>query len=345
MSSKLISICIPAHNGADCLAQALDSIVSQNCDDVEIVIRDDCSEDRTHQIALEYADRFAFIRVFRGERNLGMDGNFVQAALLGKGTYVWLMGQDDVFGPGAFDKFREIVRLHPDVDFVYFNFRSLGGDLTTEVVPRHLNVREDAFFTNSAEYFRVIDHAPSFLPAAVLRRAFWDKTPYEDFYATRYVQMGVWLRNFANGRTYVVADPRYVICRIPEQSWKYHGGQILFEIFSGYAEVCFRVFHGPGNSLTPEVYRKTMKQFVRNLPIYAIYFRSKGFRLTPAIDARMMFMFGGKPALYWLYVWPLVRLPRPVCLVLLKVYEFPWTRWMARVLRRFVSRVAASARV
>ena len=274
-----------------------------------------------------------------------MDGNFVQTALLGKGTYVWLMGQDDVIGPGAFDKFREIVRLHPDVDFVYFNFRSFGGDLTIAVVPPRLDIGDDAYFTSSADYFRVFDHAPSFLPAAVLRRAFWDNTPYEDFFATHYVQVGVWLRNFADGHTYVVADPRYVICRIPEESWKYHGGQMLFEIISGFAEVCFRVFHGPRNSLTPEVYHKTMTHFVRNLPIYAIYFRGKGFRLTPAIDARMKVMFGGKPVLYRLYVWPLMHLPRPVCLVLLKLHEFSGTRWLARGLRRLISRIAGTAQV
>jgi hypothetical protein len=195
------------------------------------------------------------------------------------------------------------------------------------------------------EFVKRFDHAPSFLPAAVLRRSFWDDTPYEDFFATHYVQMGVWLRNFANGRTYVVADPRYVICRIPEQSWKYHGGQMLFEIISGHAEVCFRVFHAPRNSLTAEVYNKTMTHFVRNLPIYAIYFRGKGFRLTPVIDARMKFMFGGKPALYWLYVWPLMHLPRPICLVLLKAHEFSGTRWLARGLRRLVSRIAGTAQV
>ena len=345
MTAPLISICIPTYNGEGTLAQALESILSQDCEGLEIVVRDDCSTDRTHDIALEYSSRFPFVRVNRGERNLGMDGNFVQTALLATGTYVWMMGQDDVFGNGAFDKFREIVRLYPDVDFVYFNFRSFGSDLTTEVVPPRLDISEDAYFTSSAEYFRVFDHAPSFLPAAVLRRSFWDNTPYEDFYGTHYVQMGIWLRNFANGRTYVVADPRFVFCRIPEDSWKYHGGQMLFEIISGHAEVCYRVFHGPGNSLTPEVYEETMTHFIRNLPIYAIYFRGKGFRLTRTINVRMRHMFSGKPALYWFYVWPLIRLPRPVCLALLKLHELPATRWLTRSVRRLISQMAGAARV
>lgn len=345
MSVPLISVCIPTYNGAATLAQALDSIVSQNCDELEVVIRDDCSTDQTHQIALDYARRFPFIRVVRGEYNLGMDGNFVQTALLAKGTYVWLMGQDDVFGPGAFDKFREILMSHPEVDFVYFNFRSFGGDLTQEVVPPRLDIGEDAYFTSSTDYFREFDHAPSFLPAAVLRRSFWDDTPYEDFYGTHYVQMGVWLRNFAEGRTYVVADPRFVICRIPEESWKYHGGQMLFEIISGHAEVCYRVFHGARNSITPDVYRKTISHFVKNLPIYAIYFRGKGFRLTPVINARMSHMFSERPVLYWLYVWPLMHLPRPACLLLLKLHEFSGTRWLTRGVRRTISRIAGATRI
>jgi hypothetical protein len=120
---------------------------------------------------------------------------------------------------------------------------------------------------------------------------------------------------------------------------------MLFEIISGHAEACYRVFHGPRNSLTPEVYRKTMTHFVRNLPIYAIYFRGKGFRLTPAINARMKHMFAGQPALYWLYVLPLIHLPRPVCLVLLKLHGFSGTRWLTRGVRRLISRVAGTAQV
>lgn len=71
-----VSIGIITYNHEHFLAECLDSVLAQTYPNFEITIADDCSKDRTHDIALEYArkhpDRIK--RVIRSEKNLGMAG-------------------------------------------------------------------------------------------------------------------------------------------------------------------------------------------------------------------------------------------------------------------------------
>lgn len=337
MPAPLLSICIPAYDGEATLAETLDSIVGQAFDGLEVVICDDASRDRTVALAERYAQRHPFIRVIRNRDNLGMDRNFARTIGHAVGTFAWWSGQDDVFAAGALDKFRDIVARHPDVDFVYFNYRFLSGDLSREVDPPRLQLREDRYLTSAEQYFQVLDHAPTFLAANVMRRARWEATPYEQFYDTHYVQMGVVLHNLIDARVYVVADPRYIGCRVPEDSWKRQGGRMLFETFSGTLEVYDTVFRSDRNPVPPSLYRRKMRDFLKMLPIRAVSLSELGLRRTALIERRMERLFGRQPLVYWLYVWPLLHLPGWVSALALRLHRSSLTRWIPRGLNKIVS--------
>jgi glycosyltransferase involved in cell wall biosynthesis len=333
-SRPLVSICIPTYNGNATLAETLDSIVTQAFDGLDIVICDDASGDDTPALAARYAERFPFIRVFHNDGNVGMDRNFARAVQHAAGTYVWFAGQDDIFEAGAFRKFLGVVQLHPDVDIVYFNYRFLSGDLSREVDPPRLQIREDVFVTSAKEYFSVLDHAPTFLAATVMRRTFWDSTAYERFFDTHYVQMGMVLQNLVSAHVYLVADPAYISCRIPEESWKRKGGQMLFETTSGTLEVYNTVFHSDQNPIPPELFQRKVRTFLDLLPWYTVTMAGLGFRRTPVIDRRMKRLFGRRPVLYWGYVWPLMHLPRWFTALVRRMYQSRLVRWMPRAVAR-----------
>jgi hypothetical protein len=67
------------------------------------------------------------------------------------------------------------------------------------------------------------------------------------------------------------------------------------------------------------LYRAKMREFARKLPSYVANFGERGFRVTPLIEARLRRLYGRWPLLYWLYVWPVLHLPRSVYATLLKV--------------------------
>ena len=100
MSIKL-SICIPTYNRAAFLGEALDSVIRQATDEVEIVVSDNASTDNTEALVREYQARFPRIRYHKNPENLGADRNFLKVVELGEGEYCWLLGSDDALAEGA----------------------------------------------------------------------------------------------------------------------------------------------------------------------------------------------------------------------------------------------------
>jgi len=103
MNKPLLSICIPTYNRAHYLKECLDSIVAQFNDsevrdNVEVVVSDNASLDKTRELAEEYCRKFNNIKYFRNNENIGFDLNVASVVEKASGEYCWYMGDDDVIG-------------------------------------------------------------------------------------------------------------------------------------------------------------------------------------------------------------------------------------------------------
>lgn len=97
MIKPLISIALCTFNGEEFLEEQLESLVNQTYQNLEIIIIDDLSTDRTLQILKGYADKFATIKLFQNEVNLGYIKNFEKAISLCTGEFIALADQDDIW--------------------------------------------------------------------------------------------------------------------------------------------------------------------------------------------------------------------------------------------------------
>lgn len=71
-----VSVGLPVYNGAQYLAEALDSLLDQSYADFELVIGDNGSADDTESICRDFAARDERIRYFRHPQNLGAARNY-----------------------------------------------------------------------------------------------------------------------------------------------------------------------------------------------------------------------------------------------------------------------------
>ena len=55
-----ISIVIPVYNGADFVAEAIDSALNQTYDNVEIIVVNDGSKDNTEEVVKRYGDKVRY---------------------------------------------------------------------------------------------------------------------------------------------------------------------------------------------------------------------------------------------------------------------------------------------
>jgi len=94
-SSPLVSIVVPAYNAERFLGNALASIRAQSHANLEIIVCDDASTDRTAAIAQSTGD--ARVRYLRNNRTLGGYGAMNRGIRESRGEYVSIYHADDVY--------------------------------------------------------------------------------------------------------------------------------------------------------------------------------------------------------------------------------------------------------
>src|SRR4051812_17831067 len=92
----LVSIGIPAYNGAAYLVEALESALAQSYAPIEVIVSDDGSTDDTGAICDQFAAADRRVRYLRARTNLGAVANFRRVLDEAKGTYFTWLAQDDV---------------------------------------------------------------------------------------------------------------------------------------------------------------------------------------------------------------------------------------------------------
>lgn len=91
----LVSIGVPIYNEEKHLAEALDSVLAQDYENIEIMISDNASTDSTPQICAEYVAKDPRIRYYRNDTNVGSFENFNRLLDFARGEFfMWASGHD-----------------------------------------------------------------------------------------------------------------------------------------------------------------------------------------------------------------------------------------------------------
>jgi len=97
VQNPLVSVLMITYNHADYLAQAIEGVVSQQCDfPYELIIGEDASTDDTRKIALQYQRRYPeIIRVIYSAENVGAKANSNRILARAGGEYIAYCEGDD----------------------------------------------------------------------------------------------------------------------------------------------------------------------------------------------------------------------------------------------------------
>jgi len=189
-STVLISICIPHYNRVQHLLVVLDSIVSQDYSDIEVIISDDCSVDDSSKVIPEYIVgsvpqsriRFTYIRQLK---NLGYDGNLRAALAAAQGEYLFILGNDDALAkPTTITRLATIVRELGLPDIAFTNFHTYGRE--NEVARRAADTRLFGAGPNvAARNYRSF----SFVGGVVIKRSAFELHDTDGYNGSIYIQI------------------------------------------------------------------------------------------------------------------------------------------------------------
>ncbi len=98
--NEIVSVITPVYNVEKVIGRTIESVLSQEYTELEIVLVDDCSKDNSAAVILEYKDRHPNIVYYRQERNGGAAVARNMALKLAKGRYVAFLDSDDMWCEG-----------------------------------------------------------------------------------------------------------------------------------------------------------------------------------------------------------------------------------------------------
>lgn len=97
MTQDLITIAITCYNAQDSIARAIDSALSQDWPNKEIIVFDDCSSDNSKKIIQSYAEKG--VRYLTQDQNIGPGGARANLVNNANGEFVAFFDDDDISAP------------------------------------------------------------------------------------------------------------------------------------------------------------------------------------------------------------------------------------------------------
>lgn len=114
MPKQLVTVGIPTYNRLNALQRAVDSALSQDCGDLEVLIVDNASTDGTEEYCRALTEREPAVRYIRSPVNRGPTANFNTALRSAQGEYFLFLSDDDWLGRSYVSRCLAWLRAHPD---------------------------------------------------------------------------------------------------------------------------------------------------------------------------------------------------------------------------------------
>lgn len=109
-----VTIGIPVYNGERYLEEAIRSALGQTDGDLELVISDNASTDRTAEICRDYALQDGRVRYFRNTSNLGAAPNYNIVFSHARGRFFKWLAHDDLITPTFVEKVTRVLETRPE---------------------------------------------------------------------------------------------------------------------------------------------------------------------------------------------------------------------------------------
>ncbi len=126
--SALVSVGMPVYNGERFLERTIDSILQQTLQDLELIISDNASVDRTRSICESYAAKDPRIRYIRQPHNIGAIRNYGFVARAGRAPFFKWSSANDRCDPMLLEKCVDVLRRDSAAVLCYGRTCIIDGD-------------------------------------------------------------------------------------------------------------------------------------------------------------------------------------------------------------------------
>ncbi len=135
MTNPTVSVIMAAYNHAGYISQAISSVLAQSRRDLELIVVDDGSTDRTREVVAGFDDpRVRYIY----QENQGQGGARNTGIAHVRGEYVAFLDDDDLWLPDCLETTLTVLQSHPEVGALYAACQVIddAGDYLPQIMSR-----------------------------------------------------------------------------------------------------------------------------------------------------------------------------------------------------------------
>lgn len=184
-SCPTVSVIIPTHNRCEMLKVAVQSVLDQTFEDLETIIIDDASTDKTSEIIEHFHDDR--IRYLRNDENKGGSASRNTGISIAQGSYIGFLDDDDEWLPTKLKQQIDRFEKRPDIDVVACGF--LVRDANTDRILYRVSPRNSGHIFNDLLWSNTIG-----TPTVLIKREFLGEKILFDDDLPRLQDWDLWLR-------------------------------------------------------------------------------------------------------------------------------------------------------
>lgn len=264
----ILTISIPTFNRAELLRNFLPILLedaSQQGDDIEIIVSDNCSTDKTNEVLIELGEKYKFIH-HRQAESIGVKNVIFAADNLAKGEFCWIIGDDDIVPPGTIRRILNLVNENPDIDYFFLPSAHffipeikhlLGGNALHNSIKPH--IKTPKLLTKEGRREKLIDLINpeirrdylGFIGNSVFRRSYWaevDKSYIlDDFFSewkSAFPHVHTFATNFLDRPAYYCQE-HFLLEGANAREWE---SQYQLVLYLSHLEMMMECFHSRGLS-------------------------------------------------------------------------------------------------
>lgn len=202
-----ITVCLPTYNGAAFLSEAIESVLTQTHDDLELIIVDDGSTDDSVSIAEGFDD--PRIRLFRNKEQLGIPGNWNRALTEARARYICIFHQDDVMLPQNLERKIAMLDGDPAIGFVHSAVDAIVDESAPTAFAGWVETADHDEVVEGDDYFKrlILWGNRIVAPTVVVRRSHIDELGGFDEALGFACDYALWLNISLSARVGFVSDP------------------------------------------------------------------------------------------------------------------------------------------
>lgn len=133
------SVILPVKNGGELLKKCIDSILSQTCQDFNLIVLDNCSADGTLEWLQLLKD--SRVKLIPSPKPLTIEENWGRIIDIQKNEFITLIGHDDILYPDFLEVTDNLIKTYPQATLyhTHFNYIDANGSIIRTSKSMNLN--------------------------------------------------------------------------------------------------------------------------------------------------------------------------------------------------------------